>query len=139
MAPEFLQRPSPGSFVWVSLIRSRKGGSTGAVVALDTVFDDSRKQMADTRRVTRFPARLCSRDGRIWLLWTPSVRVFLLLLFCLAFYFSAFLLAYPRMSASSCSFVCAAVICYSPAGSACSCVIFVCCLMPQSGSRYVLL
>ena len=47
----------------VSLICSRAGRSTAAAVTLDTVADESRKKMADG--VTRSPARLCSRDGKI--------------------------------------------------------------------------
>ena len=59
-----LQPPSPGSFVWFSLSCSRGGaGSTAAAVTLDTVADESRIKMPDG--VTRFPARLCSRDGKI--------------------------------------------------------------------------
>ena len=59
-----LQPPSPGGFVWFSLICSRRGGSKAAAVTLDTVADERRKKMADG--VTRSPARLCSRDGKIY-------------------------------------------------------------------------
>ena len=45
-----------------SLICSREGGSTAAVVTIDTVVDESRK-MANS--VTSSPARLCSRDGML--------------------------------------------------------------------------
>ena len=58
-----LQPPSAGCFVWFSLIFSRRGGSTSSILTLDTAVDESRKKMAD--RVTRSPARLCSRDGKL--------------------------------------------------------------------------
>ena len=58
-----LQPPNPSRFVWFSLIGSRWGGSTSAVVTLDTAVDESRKKIAD--RVARFPTRLCSRDGKL--------------------------------------------------------------------------
>ena len=58
-----LQPPSPGSFIWFSLICSRRGGSTTAVVKFDTVVDESRTKMADS--VTRSPARLSNRDGKL--------------------------------------------------------------------------
>ena len=57
-----LQPPSPGSFVWFSLICYRRGDSTAAVVRLDTVADESRKMAYS---VTRSPGRLCSRDGKL--------------------------------------------------------------------------
>ena len=66
MEPELLQPPNPGSFVWFSLISSRRGGSTAAGVTLDTAVDEIRKKMAEN--VTRSPARLCSRDGEALLL-----------------------------------------------------------------------
>ena len=40
------------------------GGSTAAAVTLDTAVDETRKMMADS--ATRFPARLCSRDGKLY-------------------------------------------------------------------------
>ena len=58
-----LQPPSPGSLVWFWLICSRREGSTAAVVTLDTAVDESRKSMVDY--VTGFPARLCSRNGKL--------------------------------------------------------------------------
>ena len=63
--PELLlvQSPSPGSFVWFSLICSRRGGSTAAAMTRDSVADERKKKMADG--VTRSPTRLCSRDGKI--------------------------------------------------------------------------
>ena len=83
-----LQPPSPGSFVWFSLICSRGGGSTAAAVTLDTVADESRK-MADG--VARSPSRLCSRDGKICC-YGDALRTifFACLLLCLASYFSFF-------------------------------------------------
>ena len=45
------------------LIYSRRGGATAAILTLDTAVDKSRKKMAG--RVARFPARLCSRDGKL--------------------------------------------------------------------------
>ena len=63
MEPELLQPTNPSSFAWVSLICSRRGGSTAAVLALDTAVEESRKKMAD--RVARSPARLCSKDGKL--------------------------------------------------------------------------
>ena len=57
-----LQPPSPGSFVWFWLIYSRREASTAAVVTLDTVVDE-RRMMTDN--MTRSPARLCSRDGKL--------------------------------------------------------------------------
>ena len=41
----------------------RRGGSTAAMVTLDTVVDESMKKMTD--RMTRSPSRLCSRDGKL--------------------------------------------------------------------------
>ena len=58
-----LPPPSPLSFVWFWLICSRKGGSTAAVVTLDTAVDESRKKMVDS--VIRLSARLCSRDRKL--------------------------------------------------------------------------
>ena len=73
-----LQPPSPGSFVWFSLICSRGGGgSTAAAVTLDTVAYGSRK-MADG--VARSPYRLCSRDGKICCYALRTI--FLLACFC---------------------------------------------------------
>ena len=64
MEPELLQPPSLGSFVWFSLSCSRGGaGSTAAAVTLDTVTDESKKNMTDG--VARSPSRLCSRGGKI--------------------------------------------------------------------------
>ena len=80
-----LQPPSPGSFVWFSLICSR-GGATAAVVTLDTVADESRKKMADG--LARSPSRLCSIDGKICCYEDALSTIFLLL--CLASYFSFF-------------------------------------------------
>ena len=40
---------------------SKGGGATAAVVALDTAFDDSRKEKA--KGIARYPDRLSSRDG----------------------------------------------------------------------------
>ena len=40
-----------------------EGGSTAAVVTPDTAVNESSKKMADS--VTRFPGRLCSRDGKL--------------------------------------------------------------------------
>jgi len=78
--PELLQPPSPGSFVWFSLICSRGGGSTAAAVTLDTVADESRKKMADG--VARSPSRLCSRDGKICCYGDALSTIFLLACFC---------------------------------------------------------
>ena len=77
----------------VSLICSRAGRSTAAAVTLDTVADESRKKMADG--VTRSPARLCSRDGKICYYIDALSTIFLLL--SLASCFSYFLLPYPGM------------------------------------------
>ena len=69
-----------------SLICSRGGGgSTAAAVTLDTVADESRKKIADG--VARSPSRLCSRDGKIC--YGDALSTILLLL-CLATYFSFF-------------------------------------------------
>jgi len=93
--PELLQPPSPGSFVWFSLICSRRGGSTAAAVTLDTVADESRKKMADG--VARSPSRLCSRDGKICCYGDALSTIFLLafvpcfLLFVFRFSFLSFL------------------------------------------------
>ena len=78
-----LQPPSPGSFVWFSLICSRGGGSTAAAVTLDTVADESRKKMAAC--VTRSPSRLCSRDGKICCYGDALSTIFLLAFFCALF------------------------------------------------------
>ena len=51
-----------------------------AVVTLDDAVDESRKKMADS--VTRFPARLCSRDGK--LCYYMNALSTILLHFCLA-------------------------------------------------------
>ena len=75
-----LQPPSPGSFVWFSLICSRGGCSTAAAVALDTVADESRKKMADG--VARSPSRLRSRDGKICCYGDALSTIFLLACFC---------------------------------------------------------
>ena len=92
MEPELLQPPSPGSFVWFSLICSRGGGSTAAAVTLDTVADESRKKMQDG--VARSPSRLCSRDGKIYCygdaLSTVSCFCALLPTFRFSFLFSFF-------------------------------------------------
>ena len=87
-----LQPPSPGSFVWFSLICSRGGGPTAAAVTLDTVADESKNKMADG--VTRSPARLCGRVGKICYYERLEYDILLL---CLAYYFSYFLLPYPGM------------------------------------------
>ena len=57
------QHSSPGSFVWFSLICSRGGGLTTAAVTLDTVADEGKNNLAEG--VTRSPARLCSRGGKL--------------------------------------------------------------------------
>ena len=92
MEPELLQPPSPSSLVSFSLICSRGGGSIAAAVTFDIVADESRNNMADG--VTRSPARLCSRVGKICC-YERLEYDFLLL--CLASYFSYFLLPYPGM------------------------------------------
>ena len=94
-------------------------------MTLDTAVDKSRK-MADS--VTRSPARLCSRDGKLYycgcleydaLLPTGTYLVFFLI---------------PACFSSSCCFVCVAIICSSPA-STCSCVFRI---MPHVGIPFVL-
>ena len=76
-----LQRPSPGSFVWFSLICSLGGGgSTAAAVKLDTVADVSRKKMADG--VARSPSRLCNRGGKVRCYGDALSTIFLLACFC---------------------------------------------------------
>ena len=103
-----LQPASPGSFVWFSLICSRRRGSTAAVVTLETVGDESRKKMAHS--VTRPPARRCSSDGRL------CFHVRLVYEFCLVCDMLPTFLALSFLTPvclSSCSFVCAPVICYS--------------------------
>ena len=70
MEPELLQSSSPGSFGWFSLICLRGGASTAAVVRLHTVTDKSRKKMTDG--VTRSPARLGRRDGKICYYGSPE-------------------------------------------------------------------
>ena len=103
-----------------------------AAVKLDTVVDESRKNMADS--ATRPPARLCSRDGKLcyYGLLEYDFLAFVLLPTSLIF---SFLIAV--CFSSSCSFVCAAVICYSPAGrinSTCSFLLvvsFVSCLISE--------
>ena len=77
-----LQPTNLSSLVCFSLICSRRGGTTAAVLTLDTVVDESRK-MAD--RVTRSPARLCSRDGKLCYYGRLEYGF---LAFCLASYFS---------------------------------------------------
>ena len=79
--PEMLQPPSPGSFVWFSLICSRRDGSTAAVVTLDTVVDESRKKMADS--VTRSTARLGFEAETGSIVTMDALNTFSLLL-CLA-------------------------------------------------------
>ena len=61
-------------------------------MTLDTVADESRNKNANG--VTRSPARLCSRDGKIWYY---ELLEYDFLLLCLASYFSCFLLPYPGM------------------------------------------
>ena len=90
---ELLQPPSPGSFVWFSLICSRgeRLDSAAAAVTLHTVADESRNKMAVG--VARSPSRLCinSRDGKIYCYEDAlSINLFCLLL-CFASYFSFFL------------------------------------------------
>ena len=75
-----LQPPSPGSFVWFSLICSRGGNSTAAAVTLDIVADESRKKMADG--VARSPSWFCSRDGKIFRYGDALSTIFLLPCFC---------------------------------------------------------
>ena len=97
-----LQPPSPGSFVWFSLICSRGGeGSTAAAVTLDTVADESRK-MADG--VARSPSRLCSRDGKICCYGDALSTTFLLACFSallptfrFSFFLSFFFSLHPGM------------------------------------------
>ena len=57
-----LQPPNLGSSVWFLLMYSQRKGATAAVLTYDTIVDESRK-IAD--RVTRFPARFCSRDRKL--------------------------------------------------------------------------
>ena len=90
MEPELIQSPSPGIFAWFRLICLPRGDSTAGVVTLDTAVDESRK-MVDS--VTRFPVRLCSRDGKLCY-YGRLQHDFLL---CLASYFSYFLIPYPGM------------------------------------------
>ena len=74
---------------FVDLFAGRGEDSTTAAVTLDTVADESRKKMGDG--VARSPTRLCSRDGKILLLWRRLEYDFLAsLLLCLASYFSFF-------------------------------------------------
>ena len=123
------QPPSPrsGSFVWFSLVSARRGGSTEAVATLDTAFDESREKLAYS--VTRSPARLCSRDGKLCYYGRLEYDFLTFFYFCLASYSPCFLLI-PACFSSSCSFLSAAVICHSLASSACSCVI---CILPHLG------
>ena len=79
MEPELLHPPSPGSFVWFSLICSRGGGSTAAAVTLDTVADESRK-MADS--VARSSSRLGSRDRKIACYGDALSTIFMLACIC---------------------------------------------------------
>ena len=78
-----------------SLLYSRGGGSTAAVVTLDTVADESRKM---TDGVARAPSRLCSRDGKICCYGGALSTIFLLafvpcfLLFVFRFSFLSFFL-----------------------------------------------
>ena len=69
----------------------RRGGSTVAVVALDTAVNESRKKMAAS--VTRSPGRFCSRDGKLY----HGRLEYDFHAFCLASYLSYFLLAQPGM------------------------------------------
>ena len=87
MELELPQPPSPGSFVWFSLIFFAGGVSTAAV-RLDTVADESSKKMADG--VTRSPSRLCSRDGKICSFGDALSTISLLL--CLASFSFIFLI-----------------------------------------------
>ena len=113
-----LQPPSPGSFVWFSLICSRGVGSTVAAVTLDTVADENRK-MADG--AARSLSRLYSTDGKICCYGDALSTIFLLAFVpCfLLFVFRISLLSFhfpPGIRAclpSSCPFVCAAATCYS--------------------------
>ena len=101
MEPELLQPPSPGSFVWFSLICSRGVGSTVAAVTLDTVADENRK-MADG--AARSLSRLYSTDGKICCYGDALSTIFLLafvpcfLLFVFRFSFlSYFFFLHPGM------------------------------------------
>ena len=126
-----LPPPSPLSFVWFWLICSRKGGSTAAVVTLDTAVDESRKKIAD--RVARFPTRLCSRDGKLRY-YRRLEYDFLAFLPCLLQFFFSVLI--PVCFSSWCRFVRAAVICSSSASSTCSfCFI---CILPRVRTHFVL-
>ena len=111
---ELLQPPNPSTFVWFSLICSLRGGSTAALLTVDTAVNESRKKVAD--RVTRSPTRLCSRDGKLCYyrrLEYDFLFFFLALLPCFIVFFVCF--------SSSCCFVRAAVI--SSASTCCSRVI----------------
>ena len=81
----FLQPPNPSSFVWFSLISSRRGGRTAVALTLDTAVDESRK-MPD--RVTKGPPLdLVAETGSF--VATDAMNT-ILLLFCLASLFSSF-------------------------------------------------
>ena len=96
--PELLlvQPPSPGSFVWFSLICSRGGGSTAAAVTLDTVADESRKKMADG--VARSPSRHCSRDGKISCCHGDALSTIFLLVFVPCFLLFVFRFSFTCIS-----------------------------------------
>ena len=121
-----LQPTNPSSFAWVSLICSRRGGSTAAVLALDTAVEESRKKMAD--RVARSPVRLCSRDGKICYYRRLEYDFLFLNLASYFLFLSFFLSVRVRVCfSSSCYFVRAAVICSTLAST---CVLLVICIPP---------
>ena len=86
--PELLQPPNPRRFVWFWLICSRgeSGGSIAAAVTLDTVADEGRSKMADG--MTRSPAKLCIRDGKIC--FYERLEYDFLLVHCFLHYLSSF-------------------------------------------------
>ena len=119
------------------MICSRRGGldsdKTSAVVTLDTAVDESRKKSADSVTRLRDPARLYSRDGklcyhgRLEYDFLAFLTCFLLFLCYHSLSPCASLLRLPSSVQHSSAALQQELI----PGSACSCVIFVSCLMSE--------
>ena len=85
--------------VFVDVFAGR-GDSTAAAVTLDTVTDESKKNMTDG--VARSPSRLCSRGGKICWYGDALTTIFLLACFCallptfrFSFFFLSFFIFFP--------------------------------------------
>ena len=91
MEPGLPQFPNPCSFVWFSLICTRRRGSTAVVARRDTVVDESREKMAGS--VTRSQVLLCSRDGKLCYYRRLEFYIFT---FVPCFFIFLFLLSWSR-------------------------------------------